>query len=262
VSGTGLQRHSLAFESCLFAGRMFVKWRRHPGIPVQALLFPTVLLITYNLLVGKSMVAMTGNDNLDGLVPMCAVAGGMFGAIGAALAIPNERSGGLLTRFWTLPVHRASALTGRLLAEAARTLIGTVVVTAVGVALGLRFTGSWWAVLPYLLVPVVIAVTFATFVMALALRSEGTALFMWLGTSAIGLVFASPGIAPVDMFPSWLRPFVAYQPMASVIETMRGLSSGDLTPAPALVTAGWVSAVLVVFLPLAVRGYRAAAQGE
>ncbi|MBO0676410.1 ABC transporter permease [Mycolicibacterium sp. S2-37] len=262
MNGSDVRRHSMAFESCLFAGRLFAKWRRHPGVPVQALLFPTVLLITYNLLVGKSMATMTGSDNLDALVPMCAVAGGMFGAIGAAIAIPSERSGGLLTRFWTLPVHRASALTGRLLAEAVRTLVGTVVVTAVGVALGLRFTGGWPAIIPYLLLPVVIAVAFATFVTALALRSEGTALFMWLGTSAIGLVFASPGIAPVDMFPAWLRPFVQHQPMASVIEMMRGLSSGDLTPAPVLVTAGWVTAALVVFLPLAVRGYRAAAQGE
>jgi ABC-2 type transport system permease protein len=262
VTRPDVGNHSLAFESFLFAGRMFAKWRRHPGVPVQALLFPTVLLITYNLLVGKSMVTMTGTDNLDGLVPMCAVAGGMFGAIGAALAIPNERSGGLLTRFWTLPVHRASALTGRLLAEAARTLLGAVVVTGVGVALGLRFTGSWLAVVPYLLIPVLIAVAFATFVMALALRSESTALFMWLGTSSIGLVFASPGIAPVEMFPSWLRPFVEYQPMASVIESMRQLSAGDLTPAPLLVTVGWAAAVLLVFTPLAVRGYRAAAQGE
>ncbi|OBB59709.1 ABC transporter [Mycobacterium sp. 852013-51886_SCH5428379] len=262
MTRTEVRRHSLALESCLFAGRLFAKWRRHPGVPVQALLFPTVLLITYNLLVGKSMAMMTGTDNLDALVPMCAVAGGMFGAIGAAIAIPNERSGGLLTRFWTLPVHRASALTGRLLAEATRTLVGSVVVTAVGVALGLRFTGGWLAVVPYLLVPVFIAVAFATFVTALALRSEGTALFMWLGTSSIGLVFASPGLAPVEMFPGWLRPFVEHQPMASVIETMRGLSTGELTAAPALVTAGWVVAIMAVFLPLAVRGYRAAARGE
>ncbi|WP_422747464.1 ABC transporter permease [Mycobacterium sp. WMMD1722] len=257
-----LRRHSVAFESFLFAGRMFAKWRRHPGVPVQALLFPTVLLITYNLLVGRSMATLTGTDNLDGLVPMCALAGGMFGAIGAALAIPNERSGGLLTRFWTLPVHRASALTGRLLAEAARTLLGTVVVTAVGVALGLRFSGHPLAVIPYLLVPVFVSVGFATFVTALALRADGTALFMWLGTSAIGLVFASPGLAPVHMFPSWLRPFVEYQPMTSVIETMRGLSAGDPSPVALLVTAGWIVAVLAIFLPMAVRGYRAAAQGD
>lgn len=257
-----MTRHSPAFESVLFAGRMFAKWRRNPGVPVQALLFPTVLLITYNLLVGKSMATVTGTDNLDGLVPMCAVAGGMFGAIGAALAIPNERSGGLLTRFWTLPVHRASALTGRLLAEAARTLLGTVVVTAVGVALGLRFSGHPVAVVGYLLVPVAIAVAFATFVTALALRSGGTALFMWLGTSSIGLVFASPGIAPVHMFPSWLRPFVELQPMTSVIEAMRRLSTGAPAAGPLLITTGWIAAVLGIFLPLAVRGYRAAAQGE
>jgi len=47
----------------------------------------------------------------------------MSGAMSAAFAIPLERDSGLLGRFWIMPVHRASALSGTLLAEAARTLI-------------------------------------------------------------------------------------------------------------------------------------------
>ena len=118
-------------------------------VPIQALLFPTFLLITYDLLVGKSIVRITGVDSLYGLVPMCAVAGAMFGALGSGLTIIGERDSGLLSQFWTLPVNRASALVGRLLAEAARTVLGAVLISAVGVALGLRFEGGWLAVIPF-----------------------------------------------------------------------------------------------------------------
>ena len=117
-------RSSLAVESLLFAGRLFTRWRRAPTVPIQALLFPTFFLITYKLLVGKSIVRITGTDSLYGLVPMCAVAGAMFGALGAGLTIIAERESGLLGQLWMLPVNRASALIGRLLAEAARTLRG------------------------------------------------------------------------------------------------------------------------------------------
>lgn len=256
-------RSSLAVESLLFASRQFTRWRRYPIVPLQSLLFPTFLLITYDLLVGKSMMRITGTDSLYGLVPMCAVAGGMFGALGAAFAIPPERDSGLLSRLWTFPVHRASALTGALLAEGARTLLGAVLVTAAGVGLGLRFAGGWLAVIPFLLIPVLVVVVFATVVMAIALRakaeSAGT-LFTWLGTGSIGLVFCSAGVAPVEMFPWWLRPVVQFQPMSPTIESMRALAEGGPALWPLVLTLGWVFGFAAIFGPLAVRGYRAAAE--
>ena len=85
-------------------------------VAVQALLFPTFLLVIYKLLIGKAVLAVTGSDSLYGLVPMCAVVGAVFGTLGAGLALPAERESGLLSRLWVLPIHRASALTGRLLA--------------------------------------------------------------------------------------------------------------------------------------------------
>ncbi len=187
-------RSSLAGESLLFAGRLFTRWRRAPTVPIQALLFPTFFLITYKLLVGKSIVRITGTDSLYGLVPMCAVAGAMFGALGAGLTIIAERDSGLLSQLWMLPVNRASALIGRLLAEAARTLAGTVLITAVGVALGLRFEGGWLAMIPFVLVPVLVVLIFSTAVIAIAVRSKSSALLVWLSVPSITLVFASSGV--------------------------------------------------------------------
>ncbi|HEX2284369.1 MAG TPA: ABC transporter permease, partial [Mycobacterium sp.] len=249
-------------ESLLLAGRHIRRWRSDPLIPIQSVVFPTLLLIVYSLLVGESMTRITGTDNLNGLVPLCALAGGMFGALGAGFAIPAERESGLVSRLWAFPVHRASALSGRLLAEASRTLIGAVLITAVGMALGLRFDGGWFAVIPFVLVPVVVVVVFATVVITLALGAgrEGSTVFTWLGTASIGLVFCSAGVAPVDMFPSWLRPVIQYQPMSPAIESMRALAEGGSALWPLLATFGWVLAFGAVFAPLAIRNYRVAAE--
>ena len=129
-------RSSFVGESLVFASQHFTHWRRNPVVPTQAVLFPTFLLITYYLLVGKSVMRITGTDSLYGLVPTCAIAGAFSGALAVGFSLPYERDSGLLSNLWVLPVSRASALTGRLLAEAGRTLVGTVLITLVGVGLG------------------------------------------------------------------------------------------------------------------------------
>ena len=253
-------RSSLAGESLLFAGRLFTRWRRAPTVPIQALLFPTFFLIAYDLLVGKSVVRITGVDSLYGLVPMCAVAGAMFGALGAGLTIIAERDSGLLGQLWMLPVNRASALIGRLLAEAARTLLGTALITAVGVGLGFRFEGGWLAVIPFILVPVLVVVIFSMAVIAIAVRSKSSALLIWLTLPSITLVFSSSGVPPVEMLPSWIRPLIPLQPMAPTIESMRALAQGGPALSPFLLSLVWALGLGAVVGPLAVRGYRAAAE--
>jgi ABC-2 type transport system permease protein len=253
---------ALISESFLFASRRFTRWRRQPILPIQALLFPTLLLVTYTLLVGKSMKRIYATDSLYGMVPVCAVAGAMFGALGLGLAIQAERNSGLISRFWSLPVHRASAMIGALLAEAGRTVAGGVLITAVGIGLGLRFHGSWLAVVPFLLVPVLVVLVFSMVVMAIAARATDSAVGTWLATGSIGLVFGSSGVAPVDAYPSWLRPVIQLQPMSPTIETMRALAEGGPVLWPMALTLAWVLGLAAVFGPMAVRNYREAAESK
>lgn len=84
------QRSSLAAETMVFAGWLLLHWRRQSSVVIQSLLFPSFLLITYKLLVGKSILRITGTDSLYGLVPMCAVAGAMYGALAAGRSIPSS----------------------------------------------------------------------------------------------------------------------------------------------------------------------------
>src|SRR5258708_24255121 len=127
---------------------------------------------------------------------MCAVVGAIFGTLGAGLALPAERESGLLTRLWVLPIHRASALTGRLLAEAIRTAASAVVLTAFGVALGLRFAGGWTAAVMFVFVPVMISVGVATVVIAIAVRADGRAMVTRLGAGCAVLLCFNTGVAP------------------------------------------------------------------
>jgi ABC-2 type transport system permease protein len=112
----------------------------------------------------------------------------------------------------------------------------------------------------FILIPVLVVVAFAMVVMTIAVRAQSRAMLTWLSTASIGLVFGS--VAPVEVVPSWVRPLVQFQPMWPTMESMRALSQGSLAVWPLLMTFAWILGLATVFGPLAVRGYRAAAEGE
>lgn len=253
-------RGSLANESLVFAGQMLRHWRRDPLVAVQAMLFPTFLLITYYLLVGKSILRITGTDSLYGLVPTCAVAGAFSGALAVGITIPEQRESGLISQLWVLPVHRASALIGRLIAEAARTFVSTGLITAVGVGLGLRFHGNGLALILFLLVPVMAVLVFAMAVIAIAVRIRNGTMLILLGIPAISAVFASSGSPPVESLPSWMWPLLRLQPMMPIVDSMRELALGNMPVTPLLLGVIWTAGLAAIVGPLAVRGYRAAAE--
>ncbi|WP_235677983.1 ABC transporter permease [Mycolicibacterium sarraceniae] len=240
--------------------RMFMHWRLHPMVPLQSVLLPTLLLLTYYLVISKSMLVVTGSDNLGTLVPMCIVAGAMMGTLNAGFHIPAERDSGLLSRFWMMPVHRGSFLVGTMLAEAAQTLVAAFLILLVGLALGLQFDGPWPAVIAFLLIPVLVTSVFATIVIAVAVRTHSAPLLTLLGGSAIGMAFCTGGVAPLEHFPEWIQPIARAQPLTPVIDTMRALVEGEPAGRSLLIALAWLIGLAAVFGPLSVRGYRAAAQ--
>jgi ABC-2 type transport system permease protein len=254
------RKNSLATESVVFAGRLMTRWRRNPLVPLQSLLFPTILLIVYYMLVSKSMTRLTGSDSLDTVVAMCALAGGMSGSLAAALSIPEERDNGLLSRFWMMPVHRGSALAGTLIAEAARTLIATLIITAIGVILGVRFHGGVAAAALFVLIPVLWVSVYATIVIVVALRFQSRSVLTWFSTFSLGAVFGSAGVAPMDLYPTWVQPFIRFQPMSPTIEAMKALARDGIALRPLLWTFAWIVVIGVLVGTLAMRSYRAAAQ--
>ena len=253
---------SLLTQSWVQAGRLLTRWRRDRSVLMSSLIFPVCLLVVYEMVLDKQVHKVTGVESIYGLVPVCAVLSALFGSLGSAVGIAVERESGLLGRLWVLPVHRASALTGRLAAEAARALIGTVLLTALGVIMGLRFAHGLGSVLVYILIPSILVVGFTATAMALAIRTNGRVVMTWLAGVTVSLAFINPGTTPIGLFPDWLRPVVRLQPMSPPIQAMRALAHDGPLVWPLTMTLIWTIALLAVFMPIAVRGYWHAAQSS
>ncbi|MFD6896365.1 ABC transporter permease [Rhodococcus sp. NPDC060086] len=247
-------------HSRLQCGRLLLRWARDPATMIQALIYPALTLVMFRIVLGDSITAATGQPSIFGTVPMIVLVGAMFGSVVSAVGLRAERESGLLSRFYTLPIHRSAGLVGRLMAEAVRVLVTSIVIFAAGVVMGFRFTQGIPATLLMLVVPIVFGMGFAMMVTVLATLSSKIPLVEMVSIACTLLMFFNSGFVPVMAYPAWLQPIVANQPMSCAIDTMRALAVGGPLAEPMIKTVAWSLGMFLVFLVPAIRGYRRAAQ--
>jgi ABC-2 type transport system permease protein/oleandomycin transport system permease protein len=72
------------------------------------------------------------------------------------------------------------------------------------------------------------------------------------------LTFVSSAFVPVATMPGWMQAFANNQPITVVIDEMRALALGGPLFTHGWQSVLWLTGVIVVFGPLAVRAYRRA----
>ncbi|MFC9892523.1 ABC transporter permease [Nocardia sp. NPDC127579] len=251
---------TLITHSLLQCKRLLIGWLRDPSTTIQTLVYPALMLLMFDVVLGRAITGYTGTPAIYGQVAMITLVAAMSGAVVSALGFKTEKATGLLGRLWTMPVHRAAGLTGRLLAEAVRVLITTLFVLAVGLALGFRFDQGPVAALALIALPVLFGVGFAVLVTALATVTEGVMLVSLVSIVNTLLMFFNTGFVPKFAYPVWLQGIVENQPMSCAIDAMRGLSYGGPVAGALWKTVAWTLGLIVVFAWPAIRGYRRAAQ--
>ena len=62
------------------------------------------------------------------------------------------------------------------------------------------------------------------------------------------VIFLSGGLVPLPLFPEWMQPFMARQPLRGLVDTPTRVYSGDLVGVEALSAVGWSVAWVVVLV--------------
>ncbi|MFI5715552.1 ABC transporter permease [Nocardia sp. NPDC051750] len=249
-----------AVHSWIQCKRLLTGWMRDPATTIQTIVYPALTLLMFWIVLDDSITSFSGKPAIYGTVSMLTLIAAMTGAVVSALGFKTEKATGLLGRLWTLPIHRAAGLTGRLMAEAIRVLVTTLIVIAVGFCIGFRFDQGPLAALGLIGIPILFGIGFAVFVTALATVSEGPLLVQIVGLLTNLLLFFNSGFVLIEAYPTWLQSTVENQPMSCAIEAMKGLSYGGPVAEPLIDTLLWVGGVILVFGYPAVRGYQKAAE--
>ena len=225
--------------------------RRYPmlffiaGIPIVLLL---LFVFVFGGTLGAGLGGLTGGraDYIAYVVPgilLITIAGG---AQGTAIAVAMDMKEGIVSRFRTMPISRASVLTGHVLANALQTMLAIGIVAVVAVLIGFRATTgpAEWIGAAGLLALAAVAFTWISVALGLVSKSVETA--SNLPMPLMLLPFFGSGFVPTASMPDPLRWFADNQPFTPIIETLRRLLLGGEIGSRGLIAVAWCVAITLV----------------
>ncbi|WP_405894732.1 ABC transporter permease [Streptomyces sp. NBC_00104] len=215
---------------------------RYPSVVITIVMMPVLFLLLFTYAFGGALGAgiqgpqTPKGDYIDYIAPGIILMTVATGCIGAALGVCMDMTEGIVNRFRTMSISRASFLTGHVLGTLVQTVFGTAVVTGVALAIGFRPDATvveWLAVLG-LLSLLALALTWLAAGMGLVAKTVESASNMPMPITF--LPFLGSAIVPTDSMPSWMRWFADHQPFTPVNETLRGLLMGT-----GIGNSGWIA---------------------
>jgi ABC-2 type transport system permease protein len=237
----------------------------HDDLPF-AIMAPAGFFLVFNF--GLRNVIDTGAMSYPQyLLPVIIVQVMLLGALTTVDRAARDQASEFEVRLRTLPISAAVPLMARMLYCLFRGALALLAAIAVGYVFGFRLGGGF-------LLAVAFAVLVLTLTLAVSLGADATGTgIAGAGTAGaeIGrsgaasqlllvpqmlLVMLSTGMAPADAFPDWLHPFVRYQPVSQVTETLRGFTTGHVVVSNLAISGAWCLGLLVVFGALALRMQR------
>jgi ABC-2 type transport system permease protein len=248
----------LALQTWVQTKRILNRWSLDIFGTLASILLPPLIMAGAYIVFGDLIYLVTHDNALYTILPLLLIGAAISGSNFVVLDLMRERNEGLLTRLWVLPVHRASGLLARGLAEAIRITLTAAALLAAAVAFGFRFREGAAAGVMWVVVPAVLSMAFAAlFTMASLYTSEilvveAVALFEMLFLALSG------GVVPRFIFPGWIQPVVMHQPVTYATLAMRGLSAGGPVLFPTVMTFLWSAGILAACAVPLVRGYRRA----
>jgi ABC-2 type transport system permease protein len=238
--------------------RLLVRFVRDPMTFVFGIVLPICFLMVTNVVLGDSIRLVTGASALYGSVPLVTLIGVMNGASVSVLGLVTERSNGLLARLWVVPVHRASGLLARIVADAVRIVLNSFVLLCIGLILGLQLKQGWLACVAWLCIPVLFGMAFASLALTVAVYWSNPMLVEAITLVSTLLLFFCTGFVPLDQYPTWIQPAVEHQPLSYATEVMRGLTLGGPVLHPLIWILVWSAGIVIVCAIPLVIGYRRA----
>jgi ABC-2 type transport system permease protein len=225
---------------------------RYPGLTLIVAALPIVFLLMFVFVFGGTLGAGLGGPSggraeyVTYVVPGILVLAVTGGAQGTAIGIAMDMTEGIIARFRTMSIARASVLTGHVVGAVVQTLVGLAIVVAVALLVGFRPDASAleWVAAVGVLTMTSFALSWLSVAMGLWTRTVEAASNVPMPLML--LPFFGSGFVPVDSMPSWLRRFAEHQPFTPVIETLRGLLTGTAIGSSAVAAVAWCAGIALV----------------
>ena len=240
--------------------------RRQPENLADVTIQPVMFVLLFAFVFGGA-IAVAGGNYREWLLPGIMAQTMAFSSFVVASGLCNDLNKGIIDRFRTLPIQRASILIARSASSLIHSSIGVVVMSLTGLLVGWRIrSGIVDALLGYL---VLLGFGFVMIWIGIVVGSRLKTIESVNGvmfTTTFPITFLANTFAPPESMPSWLRGFAEWNPLSSVVQAMRQLW-GNAPPVgpeaalplqyPLASSLLWIVGLTVVIAPIAIKAFDA-----
>ena len=225
--------------------------RNLPMTLISGLLVPIIMLVLFVYVFGGAIgtgqgLVAHGGAYIDYIAPGIIILTMVSGGATTAINLCMDMSEGIIVRFRTMAISRASVLTGQVLGSLIRTMITIVLVIGVALLMGFRPTANpvaWLAALGVIAL-FAFALTWMSVVFGLVGKTPA-------GANSLSLIFqllsfTSSAFVRPDSMSGVVRWFASYQPFTPVIDTLRGLLLGTPIGNSAVLAVAWCAGLTLI----------------
>jgi ABC-2 type transport system permease protein len=239
-------------DSSTMLRRQLRHMQRYPTLTMFVLAMPVVFLLLFVYVFGGTLGAGLGGLAVGRTAYADYVAPGIImitvasAAQGTAISVAMDMTEGIIARFRTMSISRASVLTGHVLGSIIQAVVSVAAVIGVAMLVGFRPTANplAWLGAAGMVALLSLALIWLSVGLGLVARTvesaSNTPMFMLL------LPFLGSGFVPTASMPTGLRWFAEYQPFTPVTETVRGLLLGTPIGHDAVIAVGTCSVIAFV----------------
>lgn len=225
---------------------------RYPSITVFIVGIPVAILLLFVYVFGSTLGAGLGavaggraayvNFVTPGII-LIAMAGV---AQGTAISIAMDMTEGIIARFRTMAISRASVLTGHVVGSMIQTMLSVAVALGVALLVGFRPTAGPVESIEAIGVIAMASLALTWLSVALGMVSRSVETASNLPMFLMILPFLGSGFVPTDSMPPAVRWFAEHQPFTPIMDTLRGLLMGTAIGNSAVLAVAWCTGTALV----------------
>jgi ABC-2 type transport system permease protein len=242
-------------DTAVLTGRSLKHITRSLDTIITTALIPIAFMLLFVFVFGGAIQHGTGSY-VSYLLPGILLITITSGISYTAYRLFLDMKTGIFERFQSMPIARSSVLWAHVLTSLVANLVSVVVVVLVALLIGFRSSAglSAWLAIAGILILFTLVLTWVAVIPGLTAKTvDGASGFSY---PLIFLPFISSAFVPTASMPGPVRWFAQYQPVTSIVNTIRDLFTGAPIGTDIWIALAWLVGILVVAYAFAMGIYR------
>jgi ABC-2 type transport system permease protein len=228
ATDSGHGGHPLSVSGALVR-RTLLRVRRMPAAFVPSIVMPVFQLIAFSGAFGAAVRLAGVKNAMDWYVPLNAVQGASFGAMGVSFGLINDMQTGFFDRLLMAPTKRWALIVGPMAGSIARAALPVALVIVIGFLGGMNVPGGPLAIFYVAVAATGIALVASAFALGLTYRMRNMGAATLTQFAIFFTIFLSTSQVPLSNMAGWLHAVARVNPMTNVLRLARQGLLGDIT---------------------------------